>query len=566
MTKKRGADFSLDEALRDPGFTPRRGDLDALLQRVVGDDEESARVAAEVVLRIDAPVLAPIVGYVLGAQETPALIELLGRSALRAVEPAEDVRSAISATAGLLVTPRHPKAAASALARIFADASARSRAEGAITGAIGVIAGLASEASLEPSVARAVSRALAAAGTAEARRALDALGTRHDDDKAIARARIAAVRDGARAEATHALLTLDRAAPEPLRAVLACRLGLEPIVKEQLAASGRAARTTRAGRVDIELREAPAFVLGAARSALGISFPLEAVDLVDASPEGVGDAVARALTGAAATAVFAAFDVPPFRFRVSFAGGGKQRAVAWAIAERATAASNGALINDPREAPWEVAVALPPRDEGAALRRGERRPFAQLELRPRFDDRRYPWRKADVPAASHPTVAAAIATLGGARKGDVVWDPFVGSGGELCERARLGDARRFIGTDLSEDALRAARLNTDAAKIHAELVLSDARAFEPGEPVDLIVTNPPMGRRVLRHRGDVENLLASFLGRAARVLSPDGRIVWVSAHPASTREAAAKNGLRLTDAYTIDLGGFDVELQRFSRT
>ena len=143
--------------------------------------------------------------------------------------------------------------------------------------------------------ARSNAAKIAAAGTPTARDALERLGARHDDDKAITRSRIAAARDEARSDAPKALLALDRAAPDPLRAVLACRPGLEVIVKEQLAASGRPARTTRAARVDIELREAPAFVLGAARSALGIGFPLEAVALSKTTPEAIGDAVARAL-------------------------------------------------------------------------------------------------------------------------------------------------------------------------------------------------------------------------------------------------------------------------------
>jgi 23S rRNA G2445 N2-methylase RlmL len=565
MTTKRGADFSLDEALRDPGFTPRRGDLAALLERVTSDDADQANAACVAVLRLDAPVVPAIVVRLREERATaPRLLDLLGRAALRASEPADGVREAVATVSGNLAAGPSAKEATAALAKMLGDDGVRERAGDALDGAVGALAALAADTSLEPGLVRAIARALSTAGTGPAREALARLGEHHAGDKVVTRARIAAARDEARPDEAGAL-ALDRAAPSPVRAVLACRRGLEEIVKEQLAASGRAARITRPGRVDVELREAPTYVLGAARSALGIGFPLDAIDLADDSPEAIGDTVARALASDAATAVLRACDVAPFRFRVAFAGGGKHRATAWAIAEAVAKQSGGSLINDPRAAPWEVAVALPPRDAGDAARRSERKPFAQIELRPHFDDRRYPWRRADVPAASHPTVAAAIATLGGARATDVVWDPFVGSGGELCERARLGAARRFIGTDVDEGALRSAKENTDAAKISAELVQIDARAYDPGEPVDLILSNPPMGRRVLRHRGDVETLLASFVGRASRLLSPGGRLVWVSAHPRVTREAAQANRLRVTDAFTVDLGGFDVELQRFER-
>ena len=68
---------------------------------------------------------------------------------------------------------------------------------------------------------------------------------------------------------------------------------------------------------------------------------------------------------------------------------------------------------------------------------------ATVELWPRgLPDPRFAYRVAHVPASSHPTLAAALARVAGARPDDVVWDPFVGAATELVERARLGpDAR-----------------------------------------------------------------------------------------------------------------------------
>src|SRR5947207_4079330 len=55
-------------------------------------------------------------------------------------------------------------------------------------------------------------------------------------------------------------------------------------------------------------------------------------------------------------------------------------------------------------------------------------------------------RVADVAAASHPTIAAALARVAGTAPDEVVWDPFCGSGAELVERGRLGSAR-LLGTE-----------------------------------------------------------------------------------------------------------------------
>ena len=84
----------------------------------------------------------------------------------------------------------------------------------------------------------------------------------------------------------------------------------------------------------------------------------------------------------------------------------------------------------------------------------------EAELVPKgVADPRFAYRGRDVPAASHAPLAAAIAWLGGVREGDVVWDPFMGSGTELVERATRGPAAELVGTDLDPRALAAAEAN-----------------------------------------------------------------------------------------------------------
>ena len=56
----------------------------------------------------------------------------------------------------------------------------------------------------------------------------------------------------------------------------------------------------------------------------------------------------------------------------------------------------------------------------------------------------------------------------------------------------------------------------------------------------LIVTNPPMGRRV--QRGTHGELLERFVDHAARVLVPGGVLVWAAPDPASCRRAQRKPG------------------------
>jgi tRNA G10 N-methylase Trm11 len=177
-----------------------------------------------------------------------------------------------------------------------------------------------------------------------------------------------------------------------------------------------------------------------------------------------------------------------------------------------------------------------------------------------FDDPRFGYRRADVPAASHPTLAAALARAARVRPDDVVWDPFVGSGLELVERALLGPYARLIGTDLDSRALNAARANLAAASVaRYELVQADALSHAPAG-VTLILTNPPMGRRVARD-GSLRELLGAFVGRAARLLAPGGRLVWLSPLPELTTRRARALGLSVEAVSSVDMGGFRAELQ-----
>jgi 23S rRNA G2445 N2-methylase RlmL len=216
------------------------------------------------------------------------------------------------------------------------------------------------------------------------------------------------------------------------------------------------------------------------------------------------------------------------------------------VAERAPE-----LVNDPTQSTWEAVVDV-------------KRRFVEVELVPRaLVDPRFAYRVADVPAASHPTIAAALVRVAGIDPRDVVWDPFVGSGLELIERARAGAFARLVGSDSDPKALDAAGANLRSAGIRADLELGDALTLTP-RGVSLVVTNPPMGRRVARHAG-LAPMLDAFVAHAAKVLAPGGRLVWIAPSPKRARAAGERAGLSLTRAHVIDMGGFEGELQRWEK-
>ena len=80
----------------------------------------------------------------------------------------------------------------------------------------------------------------------------------------------------------------------------------------------------------------------------------------------------------------------------------------------------------------------------------------------------------------------------------------------------------------------------------------------------LIITNPPMGRRVVSGYA-VHELLQRFVSRAADMLVVGGRLVWVTPAAKVSAEAGRKAGLRVTDHGPVDLAGMRVHLQVMSR-
>jgi predicted RNA methylase len=391
---------------------------------------------------------------------------------------------------------RHPAAAAALLARVSADRPLPELR--AVVESLGKIAGPAALPAL----------AALPGGDAELQRIAG---------RARLRIERTALRDDPAALA-------DDVAPErPLRIRALCRSGLETWLAEELGG-----RVLGPGAVDAVLTGTLPTAFRA-RTMLRFGFAL-AGDPIDA------------LASAEAFAILRRFTRGAIRYRIAFAAG-HRRAEVMRIAA-AVRARRPELVNDPKQSLWEVEVG-----DGEVL------------LCPKaLADPRFTYRRRDVPASSHPTIAAALARAAGVRPDDVVWDPFCGAGTELVERALLGPVRALFGSDLSTGALDAATENLAAAGVTATLARADALAHRP-RGVSLILTNPPLGRRV---RADPD-MFAAFVGHAAKVLEPGGRLVWISPFAGQTVAAARQSRLAVRLRREVDMGGFTAELQILTR-
>lgn len=384
---------------------------------------------------------------------------------------------------------------------------------------------------------RAITEALGKAGSP---RALAFLQQQHGDDaeqnRLQARATLMLQRERHRTADSH--IVVDAKLPQPMRVALNCRAGLSRLLHDEISSFIKAPR-----------RENDRVTFGYTGDLRTLLRARIALDVALIQPLRPGDEfferVLQAFADDALQASLRAWTAGKIRFRIRWLNTGRGRGATWRLADRVTQRFP-ALINDPVASCWECQI-----DE-------HRHEVAWL---PRaYEDPRFAYRSTDVPAASHPTLAAALARQAAPTKQDSVWDPFVGSGLELIEINRLVNVRALLGTDTDAKALTAARTNLESAGIpHARLDLADARSHHC-EGVTLIVSNPPMGRRVARD-GALLTLLDDFLANARRNLAPAGRLVWLSPQAEHTARTAKTLGFAVQRLEAVDIGGFAAELQ-----
>jgi tRNA G10 N-methylase Trm11 len=158
-----------------------------------------------------------------------------------------------------------------------------------------------------------------------------------------------------------------------------------------------------------------------------------------------------------------------------------------------------------------------------------------------------------------------MARLSGRGKQEIAWDPFCGSGLELIERARMGGVQYIYGTDLNPDAISVCQANFAASNVKTvplTLVCCDFRDYakveglKPGS-VTLIITNPPMGRRI--RVPNMRGLFRDLFAVAAIVLKPGGRLIFVN----PIRIEPLDPSLKLKYQRVVDLGGFNCRLEMY---
>ena len=343
-----------------------------------------------------------------------------------------------------------------------------------------------------------------------------------------------------------------------MRVLLRCRRGLEEFVceeaEEKLSPMEWLIESAKPGCVTLKpLKEFQLASLYRVRCFATVAFPLGTVS-GEEGPKWV-EPLARCIASERARDLMLNGTEGAPRYRMELAGRGHQRGAIRQVIDRAYALCPE-ILNDARQAPWSIDVMPTSRGESV------------VELRPRlYPDPRLGYRQEDIAAASHPPLAACMARLAGFSDDEVVWDPFCGSGLELIERGLLGGVTAVYGTDLDPRAIGVARANFDGAKIMGMGTSTTSTFTEcdfrkapiaPGS-ISLIITNPPLGRRV--RIKDMQGLFADLYAAASRALRIGGRLVFVN----PLRTEPTDPTLQREYQRTVDLGGFNCRLEMYRK-
>lgn len=320
---------------------------------------------------------------------------------------------------------------------------------------------------------------------------------------------------------------------------LYCRAGLEELLLDAARGLKLNARASGRGLVLINMESDAAKLKPSPFAALtSIRFWHDAGFVFSFPPTDGIDKIAALIAGPIAKAI------APFGIRVRF-DWQATRAGNWDLATRLQQAGSK-LVNAPREADWDLMI-----DQEAG--RIVAKPKAWFDLR--FD-----YREKDVPAASHAPLAAALAALAEIRPGEIVWDPFCGAGTEVIEAGLYQPRAVLFGSDIDPKAIEAARHNVRRAGVKADWFVGDFRDNLVPGTIDVMLTNPPLGRRVAP--GEARAMADALLEIASkRLRSATGRLVWVAPDAGAAAATAQRLGLVVVSSRRVDLGGFDAEIQ-----
>jgi tRNA (guanine10-N2)-dimethyltransferase len=169
---------------------------------------------------------------------------------------------------------------------------------------------------------------------------------------------------------------------------------------------------------------------------------------------------------------------------------------------------------------WRVDLENPDESICVVEFRGRYVAGIKLDFPRGYEGRRAQHRPYFHPTSMHPKLARCLVNLSRVRKGDILADPFCGTGGILIEAGLMG--LELIGSDIDENMVSGARTNLKHYGLDARLSVGDA--LRTAYDVDAIVTDPPYGRASYTSE-KTNSLYLGFLEWARKNMGDDSHMV-----------------------------------------
>jgi tRNA (guanine10-N2)-dimethyltransferase len=153
------------------------------------------------------------------------------------------------------------------------------------------------------------------------------------------------------------------------------------------------------------------------------------------------------------------------------------------------------------------------------------------------------------PTAMPAKMARTMVNLSQPKSGDLLLDPFCGTGGMLIEAGLIGC--RVVGFDAKPHMLRGGLKNLKHYRIEFEgLAIADAR-HTPITKVDCIATDPPYGRSASTLGTSTRLIVEDFLSAVADTIPKGGKICMASPDTIHISEIAEQTGFKHLESHFV---------------
>jgi tRNA (guanine10-N2)-dimethyltransferase len=174
--------------------------------------------------------------------------------------------------------------------------------------------------------------------------------------------------------------------------------------------------------------------------------------------------------------------------------------------------------------------------------------LAEVNPKP-FVERRPRKRPFFHPSAMQAKLARCMVNLAQPETGNIVLDPFCGTGSLLIEAGLIGC--KVMGLDVQKRMTKGSLLNLCYYGVKPEGVVRASALCLPFKEIDCIVTDPPYGRSATTLGRKIEEIVEDFLSTAIEYIPRGKRICIASPKSIEIGKISEKLGLKLVESFSV---------------